>query len=129
LLNIGLLYILYGFIPAELNNSKDVLKTKKNIIMNPFFYSKCNDDSKSYHEIYIQKYQTNRSNQFLQVIICHKCNSQWKEIWATTPSSTATNNIFYHWSMDRTQSNIFSSFLNSCSKIVFDLHHYNRSIV
>ena len=51
--------------------------------MNPFFYSKCKDNNKSYHEIYIQKYQTNKSNQYLQVIKCHNCNSQWKEIWAT----------------------------------------------
>jgi hypothetical protein len=49
--------------------------------MNPFFYSKCNNNNKSYHEIYIQKYQTNKSSQYLQVIKCHNCNSQWKEIW------------------------------------------------
>jgi hypothetical protein len=49
--------------------------------MNPFFYSKCNDNNKSHHEIYIHNHHTNKSNQHLQVIKCHNCNSQWKEIW------------------------------------------------
>ena len=59
--------------------------------MNPFFYSKCNDNNKSHHEIYIHNHHTN-NNQHLQVIKCHNCNSQWKEIWTIGMFDTIVEN-------------------------------------
>jgi hypothetical protein len=81
LLNTILLYVLNGFLPAEFNNN-NILKTEKSILSDSSLHSKCKNNN-LYHELYIQKYQTDNSNQYLQVVKCHNCNTQWKEIWTT----------------------------------------------
>jgi hypothetical protein len=82
LLNTILLYVLNGFLPTEFNNN-NILKTEKSILSDSALHFKCNNNN-LYHELYIQKYQTDNSNQYLQVVKCHNCNTQWKEIWTTS---------------------------------------------
>jgi hypothetical protein len=77
------LYTLYGILPSEFTN--DVLKTKK--IFSQIRFCIPNTMLKiilriiNYTMNYILKYSTDNCNQYLQVIKCHNCNSQWKEIW------------------------------------------------
>jgi len=79
LVNTILLYVFDGFLPAEFNNY-NILKTEKNSFQIRLYIPKCKNNN-LYHDI--QKYQIDNSNRYLQVVKCHNCNSQWKEIWTT----------------------------------------------